>query len=144
MLEESEIIRTKELEGHSQVNSKIEGLFNIISFCNDKAEKTSVSVSKALKSFDSLCGVNSQQVADYLNLHKRSLFRKLQKEGIRYQTLLNIERKRRIVDEKIHLFKTPEELAEILGYSDPKSFYRSFKDWMGTGYSLYKQGGSFY
>lgn len=90
-----------------------------------------------IKTKDVLDDVSSAAVAKYLNVSKRTLFRKLSKKGVSFSAILKREKKRRFC----YLWKLnripASDIAIILGYSDEKSFYRAFQSFMETKYSKY-------
>ncbi|MEM8599079.1 MAG: AraC family transcriptional regulator ligand-binding domain-containing protein [Bacteroidota bacterium] len=71
-------------------------------------------------------------VAEALALSPRSLQRHLRREGTTFQKTL--ARTREILAR--HYLRTPEisttEVAFLLGYDDPNSFFRAFRSWTGT------------
>ncbi|WP_417309166.1 helix-turn-helix domain-containing protein [Devosia sp.] len=70
-------------------------------------------------------------ISDRLNLSRRSLQRHLQAEGRPFQTLVQETRRELaehyLADETITL----NEIGYLLGYDDPNSFFRSFRQWTG-------------
>jgi len=72
-----------------------------------------------------------EEVASRLATSKRTLQRRLKREGTSYQALLNETREQLA---KHYLSRTALSCAEIsflLGYEEPNSFFRAFHDWTG-------------
>jgi AraC-like DNA-binding protein len=74
---------------------------------------------------------NIDQVERKLELHKRTLQRKLSEQGTSFRQL-----KEEVIKEHcIHLLVTQklklEWVAQQLGYSEPSAFHRAFKTWFG-------------
>ncbi|MEO0559002.1 MAG: AraC family transcriptional regulator ligand-binding domain-containing protein [Bacteroidota bacterium] len=73
-----------------------------------------------------------EDVADALALSPRSLQRHLRREGTTFQKTLAATREQLAT----HYLRVPEmettEVAFLLGYDDPNSFFRAFRAWTGT------------
>lgn len=72
------------------------------------------------------------EVAERLNTTSRSLQRKLQDEGASFQYILEEIRSEMAVGLVKRKQFTANEIAYMLGYSDPASFRRAFKRWTGA------------
>lgn len=73
-----------------------------------------------------------EAVAARLGLAKRTLQRRIEAEGTTYQLLLNATRERLA---RHYLQKTAMPLTEIaflLGFDEPNSFFRAFRNWTGS------------
>ncbi|MEQ9463980.1 MAG: AraC family transcriptional regulator ligand-binding domain-containing protein [Haliea sp.] len=72
-----------------------------------------------------------EELTVLLNMSARTLRRRLESEGTSYQRIKDKARR----DRAISLLRHPElsvcEVAEVLGFSDPSAFHRSFKKWTG-------------
>jgi AraC-like DNA-binding protein len=71
-------------------------------------------------------------IARQLGLSKRTLHRRLAKDGVSFQELLEEVRKAaagRYLDESPLAIS---EIAYLLGYSEPAAFHRAFKRWYAT------------
>ena len=70
-------------------------------------------------------------VSNKLHMSKRSLQRSLSEESLRYQDVLMQTRK----DLALGYLRTPEitihEIAHLLAYREPNSFFRAFQTWTG-------------
>ena len=78
-------------------------------------------------------------VAGQLNMSERTLQRKLQQEQTSYQKLLD---EARLLLAQQYLTETQlpvDDIAMQLGFSEPRSFFRSFKRWTGKTPSVYKE-----
>lgn len=78
------------------------------------------------------------EAAAKLHTSTRSLRRHLQDEGLSYQQLIN-EFRCDLAKEYLkssHL--SNQEIAFVLGYQEPKAFFRAFKSWTGLTVSQYR------
>jgi AraC-like DNA-binding protein len=76
--------------------------------------------------------VTMREVARKLALSTRTLQRHVEAEGTSYQLILNETREALA---RHYLTKTelpPAEIAFLLGFEEPNSFYRAFRTWTGT------------
>lgn len=76
--------------------------------------------------------VSLLELCDELGMSSRTLQHALKEEGQSYSELLAESRR----DLALRYLRTSnlrnEEIAYLLGYSDPNSFYRAFVRWTGT------------
>ncbi len=91
------------------------------------AERVSASLREMLPAGED----NIDAVAQRLSMSKRTLQRRLSKEQTSFQDVLQDTRR----SLACHYLKESDlpssEVAFLLGYSDPNSFYRAFKSWTG-------------
>lgn len=76
--------------------------------------------------------VTMEAIARKLALSKRTLQRKIEAEGTSYQRILQETREALA---RHYLQKTllpAAEIAFLLGFDEPNSFYRAFRAWTGT------------
>ncbi|MEC4725499.1 AraC family transcriptional regulator [Shewanella sp. D64] len=97
----------------------------------DKADQLQLAVARVIRQLLPQGKINREQIAEQLHLTGRTLQRKLLKQGISYQTLVD-----NIRHEMADYWLTCSELsaAEIaleLGYSDVSVFFRAYKLWTG-------------
>lgn len=78
------------------------------------------------------------QVAKSLNLSPRTLQRRLQAEGLTYSTLSDELKKEFALSYLSRPDLSVGEVAYLLDYSEPSTFTRSFKRWMGMSPMEYK------
>jgi AraC-like DNA-binding protein len=71
------------------------------------------------------------QVAQFLNISTRTLTRRLNDEGTRFQTLLDADRQTKAEYYLINTNLSMEEIASRLDYEDTSNFSRSFRRWRG-------------
>lgn len=71
------------------------------------------------------------EAAAYFHLTPRTLMRRLQAEGTRFQALLDEVRSRRAHWYLLHTRQPVEQIAARLGYADTRNFSRSFRRWHG-------------
>jgi AraC-like DNA-binding protein len=78
--------------------------------------------------------------ADVLNMSERSLKRRLQAEGVSYQQLVN-EFRNDMAKEYMRSNReiSLQQISDLLGYRDSKSFSRAFKGWNGMTVSDFKR-----
>jgi AraC-like DNA-binding protein len=78
------------------------------------------------------------ELATTLHMSPRTLRRKLTEHGVAYKTLLDDVRR----DVALYYVARDEEsldaVATRLGFSEPSTFYRTFKRWTGTTPALYR------
>jgi AraC-like DNA-binding protein len=105
---------------------------------NSKPSSTTAAIRSLIK-LDFIEGIPSfEQMAGSLHMSESSLRRRLLKEETSYQNIkdqvrceIAIEHLRR-EDTKIN------DLAELLGFTEPSSFVRSFRGWMGVTPKAYR------
>ncbi|HEX7422120.1 MAG TPA: AraC family transcriptional regulator ligand-binding domain-containing protein [Thermoanaerobaculia bacterium] len=76
--------------------------------------------------------VSMQAVAMQLGLSRQTLFRKLKAEGTTYEKLLDGVRHRRALHHLENEKLPVNEVAYLVGFSDPAAFSRAFKRWTGA------------
>jgi AraC-like DNA-binding protein len=82
---------------------------------------------------------SSELIADKLGISVRTLQRKLGEEGTSYKAVLSDLRKELALHYVKNTSLSLEVIAAKLGFSETRSFYRSFKQWTGTTASTYRQ-----
>ncbi|MBS1228829.1 MAG: hypothetical protein H6R17_2106 [Proteobacteria bacterium] len=103
-------------------------------------EKIAEQVLKLLRTTIPSGAVRSEQIADLLNVHSRTLHRRLRDCGTNFQELLDYARyglARRLLDETS---MTVGKVAEALGYSEPSAFVRAFRRWSGASPKEWRNG----
>jgi len=81
------------------------------------------------------------EVAAELNVHPRTLRRRLAVEGTSFRALLGEARSTLAVDLLRNVGLTVEEVSKRLGYTDTSTFSHAFKRWHGTAPSAYRPVG---
>jgi len=71
------------------------------------------------------------QVAALLGISERSLRLKLAEEGTSFTAVLDALRRSMAMVQLHKPNMTVDRLAEVLGYQDPRQFYRRFREWTG-------------
>ena len=74
-----------------------------------------------------------------LELSRSTMQRKLQDEGVSYQQILDKVRKDLAIRYLSKSRLTPGEIAQLVGFSDPKSFYRAFKSWTNKPPAVFRE-----
>ena len=77
--------------------------------------------------------LSQDEMAEKLKMNARTLRRHLKKLGTSYKEILNSARQSIAISYLEQSNHTIEEIAYLLGYSEPGNFIRAFKSW--TGYS---------
>lgn len=72
-----------------------------------------------------------EQAAERLGLSKRTLQRRLEDEGENFRALVNATRESLARHYLGSTTMSSGEIAFLLGFEDPNSFYRAFQDWTG-------------
>jgi len=84
--------------------------------------------------------IDMERVADELNITVRTLRRKLESEGTRFQEIKDKLRH----DNAVHLLNqssmSVQEIAQRLGFSETAAFTRSFKKWTGQTPRAFRSG----
>lgn len=88
-------------------------------------------VKKQLRVLKTSSFVTVDSVANSLHLSPRTLIRRLQGEGYRFQELLDHHRYKTACRLLTNKSWNLEKIAEHLGYSDASNFRRAFKKWSG-------------
>ena len=70
-------------------------------------------------------------VAERLAMSKRTLQRRLEDEGMKFRTLVNVTRESLARHYLTQTRMSGGEIAFLLGFEDPNSFYRAFHEWTG-------------
>jgi AraC-like DNA-binding protein len=77
-------------------------------------------------------------VANKLNMSRHTLYRKLKKEGVSFQSLAEdvrqAEAKRHLEENSVSI----SEVAYLLGFSELSAFSRAFKRWTGESPAQYR------
>ena len=72
-----------------------------------------------------------EKAAERLNMSKRTLQRRLEDEGENFRALVNATRESLARHYLGSTTMSGGEIAFLLGFEDPNSFYRAFQDWTG-------------
>jgi len=72
-----------------------------------------------------------EKAAERLNMSKRTLQRRLEDEGENFRALVNATRESLARHYLSNTKMSGGEIAFLLGFEDPNSFYRAFQDWTG-------------
>ncbi len=81
-----------------------------------------------------------QETARRLHVTPRTLHRKLLAEGSSYRSILEALQHRSAVDQLASGDASIQEVAYILGYSDPANFRRAFRRWTGVAPTVFLRG----
>jgi AraC-like DNA-binding protein len=84
--------------------------------------------------------VAQADVAKALAMSPRTLQRRLDAEGASFSALLEGVRQRRAQDLLADGALSVQEVAYLLGYSEPRAFHRSFRRWTGTSAGAWRRG----
>ena len=78
------------------------------------------------------------ELARQLNMSERTLRRRLDREGTSYQRIKDTVRREAAIAYLANPEMTVGDVAELLGFSDPSAFHRSFKRWTGRSPGDYR------
>ena len=95
---------------------------------------TTLKVIDALLTGD-LSRIRSETVADSLRISPTTLRRRLSRDSMSYQTILDAVRRHRCEESLADDWVPGKCLAWDLGYAEVNSFYRAFRRWTGSNYS---------
>jgi AraC-like DNA-binding protein len=84
-------------------------------------------------------GLTLPQLADRLNLSRRTLIRRLSDAGTTFGTILDRHQMRRATTLLSDPGYSAAEVAYRLGYSDPANFARAFRRWFGEAPGSYRR-----
>jgi AraC-like DNA-binding protein len=79
-----------------------------------------------------------EQMAARLRMGSRTLRRRLEKEELTYQQILDDTRRDLALQYLQHTRLTPKEIGFLLGYNSVSNFRRAFKSWTGSKLSDYR------
>ena len=82
-------------------------------------------------SSDKLVFPKAEKLAEQLQLNSLTLYRHLQKEGTSYQHIKDNIRRERAIDLLTRQKLSVETVSDIIGFSEPRSFTRAFRQWTG-------------
>ena len=82
-----------------------------------------------------LSRIRSETVADSLRISPTTLRRRLSRDNMSYQTILDAVRRYRCEESLADDWVPGKCLAWDLGYAEVNSFYRAFRRWTGRNYS---------
>lgn len=80
-----------------------------------------------------------EELAYQLNMSERTLRRRLDREGTSYQRIKDQQRRELAISLLENDELTVSDVAELLGFSDPSAFHRSFKRWTGRAPGDYRR-----
>jgi len=105
---------------------------------NKKPSSTTAAI-RSLIQLDFSDGMPSfEQMASNLHMSESSLRRRLLKENTSYQQIKDQVRCELAIDYLRRNDIKINELAELLGFTEPSSFVRSFRSWMGVTPKVYR------
>ena len=79
-----------------------------------------------------------EEMASNLHMSESSLRRRLLKEGTSYQAIKDQVRCEIAIENLSREEMRINDLAELLGFTEPSSFVRSFRGWMGITPKAYR------
>ena len=80
-----------------------------------------------------------EQIADEMAMSSRTLRRKLGQHNLRYQDLLDEERRRVAEDFLLNTTMTVQQIADQCGFTDAQNFSQAFRRWQGMSPSQFRQ-----
>lgn len=97
----------------------------------DEAASTAERVSAVLLELLPGNSTRIERVAERLGMSKRTLQRRLEEDGENFRSLIHRTRERLARHYLGNTAMSSGEIAFLLGFEDPNSFYRAFQDWTG-------------
>ena len=91
---------------------------------------------------DDFTGISLEEVAAALNMSSQTLRRRLRDEGNGFQEIKDAVRKDSAVQQLLGSDRPINEIAEVLGFSEPSAFHRAFKKWTGSTPGAYRDNAS--
>ena len=79
------------------------------------------------------------QLAETIHASPQTLRRKLKEEGTSYQKIKDAIRCDIAIEKICAQHMTVNDVAALLGFSEPRSFTRAFKQWTGVAPSVYRK-----
>jgi AraC-like DNA-binding protein len=105
---------------------------------NDKPSSTTAAIRSIIR-LDFTSGIPSfEQMASNLHMSESSLRRRLLKEESSYQKIKDQVRCEIALEHLSRKDTTVTDLAELLGFTEPSSFVRSFRGWTGVTPKAYR------
>ncbi len=80
-----------------------------------------------------------ERIAESMAMSSRTLRRKLGQHNVRYQDLLDEERRRVAEDFLLNTTLSVQQVADKCGFSDAQNFSQAFKRWLGVSPSQFRQ-----
>ncbi|WP_461519358.1 AraC family transcriptional regulator [Porticoccus sp.] len=87
----------------------------------------------------------AEELAEQMSISPLTLYRHLQQEGTSYQKIKDNIRREIAIDKLVNENLSVDEVSEIVGFEEPRSFTRAFKQWTGLSprnYCKYHRGQS--
>lgn len=81
-----------------------------------------------------------EEMAEHLNIGSRTLRRRLVREEITFQSILDETRRELAIQYLKYTSLTPKQIGFLLGYSSVSNFRRAFKSWTGKKLSDFREG----
>lgn len=115
---------------YRDIRKKIEILLNKT---NDKNKFNGEFKSKILTILDSQqdCNIDEFTISNYLNMHPRTLRRKLHAEGISFREIINEYKMNRAIFLISSTNYNYKQIAFMIGFKNNASFSKAFKKWTG-------------
>lgn len=102
-------------------------------------ERTSTSVKRLIDENLGRQLIDLPLIADLMGLNPRTLQRRLKEENVTFQSLHDSSRYRLACEQLAQQNSPVEDIAAMLGYSEPTNFYRAFKTWSGLTPNEYRR-----
>ena len=86
----------------------------------------------------------AEALAEQLRISPLTLYRRLLQEGTSYQKIKDNIRREIAIDKLVNKQLSVDEVSELVGFEEPRSFTRAFKQWTGLSprnYCKYHRGG---
>ncbi|MCG8612634.1 MAG: AraC family transcriptional regulator [Pseudomonadales bacterium] len=121
-LRQPDAVLTKTLEDHAKI--RMESL-------EDQENRLAIRVRAAIRHLLLQGITRKDMVAEQLQMNARTLQRKLAREDLSYQQLLDEVRHELAKHYLLQSSMSIQEISNRLGFTEPRSFHRRFKSWSG-------------
>ncbi len=86
-----------------------------------------------------LRAASAASTAEALGMSPRTMYRRLRAEGDSYQAAIDRVRHQRCLALLEDGEASPSELAALLGFAEPSSFYRAFRRWTRRSFGAFRE-----
>jgi AraC-like DNA-binding protein len=105
-----------------------------------EAPSVASSVRRLLRRHADLAQLTLEDVAQSLDMSSQTLRRRLREEGNGFQEIKDSVRKESAIELLIDGTRPINDIAVVLGFSEPSAFHRAFKKWTGLTPGAYREG----
>ncbi|WP_109847084.1 helix-turn-helix domain-containing protein [Acinetobacter baumannii] len=133
----NQLTKQKTIYNKDEIRYKINNILENLSYQQKKEISLKDKVVSILNENNDSC-LDEYTVATYLNMHPRTLRRKLKKEGITFREILNDFKMKKAIFLLLNSNLNTKQIAFITGFKNNASFSKAFKNWTGKSPLDYK------